>query len=114
MRALVRSSRCGRDLDRIPSDPWNSFDASSYPISGYRAVFNFLKDRVDAENRLLVAPYAISSAGGERRGNERGYKCRSEHESPCRARLLRSLHDHDVCGLFADEVCEVGSRVDLR
>ena len=52
----------------VPSDPRNSFDASSYPISGYRAVFNLLKDRVDAENRLLVAPYAIASADGERRG----------------------------------------------
>ena len=52
----------------IPLQLTHSFDASKYPISPYRTVYNLLRDRVDARNRLLVAPYAISSAGGARRG----------------------------------------------
>lgn len=52
----------------VPDDPWEIFQPAKYPISTYRVVYEFLKDRVDEHNRLLVAPYVISSTGGTRRG----------------------------------------------
>ena len=80
----------------IPRNVWNSFDASSYPISGYRAVFNMLKDRVDAENRLLVAPYAISSSGGERRGFRHYFGDDSVYIEDCVAGLEPYIERHSV------------------
>jgi hypothetical protein len=80
----------------IPSDLRNSFDASSYPISPYRFVFDLLKDRVDAANRLLVAPYAISSAGGERRGFSHYFGENSVYIEDCVDGLGSYIERHSV------------------
>lgn len=51
----------------IVSDVSDLFNPKAYPTSGYKIVYDFMRDKVDSDNKLLVTPY-IHNWNPNRRG----------------------------------------------